>query len=105
MIMTRFSGRSCRLKRRWVRLPPAAAPADNPLAELKAISQNKIREHAIEAFSRMKGEKAETVLLKLKDGVRLKHTEQAVERKRAYTIRAKADFEAWLGDKGLQAAE
>jgi len=43
--------------------------------------------------------------VKVKDGVRLKHTEQAVERKRAYTIRAKADFEAWLGDKGLQAAE
>ena len=35
--------------------------------------------------------------VKVKDGVRLKHTEQAVERKRAYTARAMADFEAWLG--------
>ena len=30
--------------------------------------------------------------VKVKDGVRLKHTEQAVERKHAYTGRAKADF-------------
>jgi methylenetetrahydrofolate--tRNA-(uracil-5-)-methyltransferase len=43
--------------------------------------------------------------VKMKDGVRLKHTEQAVERKRAYTGRAKADFEAWLGAAALTAAE
>jgi methylenetetrahydrofolate--tRNA-(uracil-5-)-methyltransferase len=43
--------------------------------------------------------------VKVKDGVRLKHTEQAVERKRAYTGRAKADFEAWLGAAALKAAE
>jgi methylenetetrahydrofolate--tRNA-(uracil-5-)-methyltransferase len=42
---------------------------------------------------------------RVKDGKRLKHTEQAVERKHAYTSRAKIDFEAWLGDKGLAAAE
>ena len=35
--------------------------------------------------------------VKVKDGKRLKHAEQAVERKRAYTARAKADFTAWLG--------
>ncbi|WP_421694635.1 methylenetetrahydrofolate--tRNA-(uracil(54)-C(5))-methyltransferase (FADH(2)-oxidizing) TrmFO [Aestuariivirga sp.] len=43
--------------------------------------------------------------VKMKDGVRLKHTEQSVERKRAYTSRAMADYEAWLGDGALQAAE
>ena len=43
--------------------------------------------------------------VKMKDGVRLKHTEQAVERKRAYTGRAMADFGAWLGTAGLKAAE
>jgi methylenetetrahydrofolate--tRNA-(uracil-5-)-methyltransferase len=43
--------------------------------------------------------------VKMKDGVRLKHTDQAVERKRAYTGRAKADFEAWLGAAALKAAE
>jgi methylenetetrahydrofolate--tRNA-(uracil-5-)-methyltransferase len=43
--------------------------------------------------------------VKVKDGVRLKHTEQAVERKRAYTGRAKAEFEAWLGTATLKAAE
>ena len=43
--------------------------------------------------------------VKVKDGVRLKHTEQAVERTHAYTARAKADFEAWLGAAALQAAE
>ena len=43
--------------------------------------------------------------VKVKDGVRLKHTEQAVERKHAYTSRAKADFEAWLGAAALKAAE
>ena len=43
--------------------------------------------------------------VKMKDGVRLKHTEQAVERKHAYTGRAKADFEAWLGGAALKAAE
>ena len=43
--------------------------------------------------------------IKVKDGVRLKHTDQAVERKRAYTGRAKADFEAWLGTAALKAAE
>ncbi|MCL4676339.1 MAG: methylenetetrahydrofolate--tRNA-(uracil(54)-C(5))-methyltransferase (FADH(2)-oxidizing) TrmFO, partial [Pararhodobacter sp.] len=31
------------------------------------------------------------------DGKRLKHTEQAAARKRAYTARAMADFTAWLG--------
>jgi methylenetetrahydrofolate--tRNA-(uracil-5-)-methyltransferase len=36
------------------------------------------------------------VKLREKDGKRLKHTEQAVERKRAYTTRAMADFDAWL---------
>ena len=35
--------------------------------------------------------------VRVKDGKRLKHTEQAVERKRAYTARAMADFEAWMG--------
>ncbi|MEI8178991.1 methylenetetrahydrofolate--tRNA-(uracil(54)-C(5))-methyltransferase (FADH(2)-oxidizing) TrmFO [Aestuariivirga sp.] len=43
--------------------------------------------------------------VKVKDGVRLKHTEQAVERKHAYTARAKAAFEAWLGGAALKAAE
>jgi methylenetetrahydrofolate--tRNA-(uracil-5-)-methyltransferase len=43
--------------------------------------------------------------VKVKDGKRLKHTEQAVERKRAYTARAMADFAAWLGTDARQAAE
>jgi methylenetetrahydrofolate--tRNA-(uracil-5-)-methyltransferase len=43
--------------------------------------------------------------VKVKDGVRLKHTEQAVERKRAYTARAMADFDQWLGGAALKAAE
>jgi len=43
--------------------------------------------------------------VKVKDGKRLKHTEQAVERKRAYTARAMADFRAWLGGAARQAAE
>jgi methylenetetrahydrofolate--tRNA-(uracil-5-)-methyltransferase len=43
--------------------------------------------------------------VKVKDGVRLKHTEQAVERKRAYTARAMADFGAWLCGERREAAE
>ena len=43
--------------------------------------------------------------IKVKDGKRLKHTEQAVERKRAYTARAKADYLAWLSGVTAQAAE
>ena len=43
--------------------------------------------------------------VKMRDGKRIKHADQAVERKQAYTSRAKADFETWLGEKGLQAAE
>ena len=43
--------------------------------------------------------------VKVKDGKRLKHTEQAVERKRAYTARAMADFDAWIGGSQRQAAE
>jgi methylenetetrahydrofolate--tRNA-(uracil-5-)-methyltransferase len=39
------------------------------------------------------------------DGRRLKHAEQAVARKRAYTARAKADFHIWLGGFTAQAAE
>jgi methylenetetrahydrofolate--tRNA-(uracil-5-)-methyltransferase len=39
------------------------------------------------------------------DGRRLKHTEQAVARKLAYTQRAKADFGAWLGGLTALAAE
>ncbi|MFN4141283.1 methylenetetrahydrofolate--tRNA-(uracil(54)-C(5))-methyltransferase (FADH(2)-oxidizing) TrmFO [Aestuariivirga sp.] len=40
-----------------------------------------------------------------KDGKRLKHAEQAVERKRAYTARARADFEVWIGHAQAKAAE
>jgi methylenetetrahydrofolate--tRNA-(uracil-5-)-methyltransferase len=40
------------------------------------------------------------VKVREKDGKRLKHTEQAVERKRAYTARAMADFEGWIGSFG-----
>ncbi len=36
------------------------------------------------------------VKMREKDGKRLKHTEQAVERKRAYTARAMSDFDLWL---------
>jgi methylenetetrahydrofolate--tRNA-(uracil-5-)-methyltransferase len=43
--------------------------------------------------------------VKVKDGKRLKHTEQAVERKRAYTARAMADFDGWIGGDKRQAAE
>ncbi len=43
--------------------------------------------------------------IKVKDGKRLKHTEQAVERKRAYTARAKSDFAAWLSGITAAAAE
>ena len=43
--------------------------------------------------------------VKMKDGVRLKHTEQAVERKRAYTARAMSDFTQWLGGARREAAE
>ena len=47
---------------------PVRNQADNsPLAELRIISQNKVREHAIAAFSRMKKNKAANVLLKLKN--------------------------------------
>jgi methylenetetrahydrofolate--tRNA-(uracil-5-)-methyltransferase len=42
---------------------------------------------------------------KIVDGVRLKHAEQAVARKRAYTRRAMADFTAWLGGITAAAAE
>jgi methylenetetrahydrofolate--tRNA-(uracil-5-)-methyltransferase len=45
------------------------------------------------------------VKVKTKDGKRLKHAEQAVERKRAYCIRAMADFTAWLGTGQVKAAE
>jgi len=49
---------------------PAQAPVNNsPLAELKIISQNKIREHAIEAMARMKGKKAAEMLFELKNDV------------------------------------
>ncbi|MFO1130799.1 MAG: methylenetetrahydrofolate--tRNA-(uracil(54)-C(5))-methyltransferase (FADH(2)-oxidizing) TrmFO [Hyphomicrobiales bacterium] len=43
--------------------------------------------------------------VKMRDGQRIKHADQAVERKRAYTSRAKADFDGWLGAAGLAAAE
>ncbi len=43
--------------------------------------------------------------IRVKDGKRLKHAEQAVERKRAYTARARADFEAWMSGITAQAAE
>jgi methylenetetrahydrofolate--tRNA-(uracil-5-)-methyltransferase len=43
--------------------------------------------------------------IKVLDGKRLKHPEQAVARKRAYTSRAMADFDAWLGNPQAQAAE
>jgi HEAT repeat protein len=47
---------------------PAQGPVGNsPLVELKIISQNKIREHAIEALARMKGEKAADMLFNLKN--------------------------------------
>ncbi len=39
------------------------------------------------------------------DGKRLKHAEQAVARKRAYTARALADFDAWLSGATALAAE
>ena len=43
--------------------------------------------------------------VKVIDGIRLKHTEQAVARKRAYTARAMAEFDSWLGTVTAQAAE
>jgi methylenetetrahydrofolate--tRNA-(uracil-5-)-methyltransferase len=43
--------------------------------------------------------------VKIVDGKRLKHTEQAVARKRAYTLRAMTDFDLWLGAVTAQAAE
>ena len=43
--------------------------------------------------------------VKFVDGIRLKHTEQAVARKRAYTLRAMAEFDSWLGTVTAQAAE
>ncbi|MBI4801160.1 MAG: HEAT repeat domain-containing protein [Elusimicrobia bacterium] len=47
---------------------PAQGPVGNTaLVELKIISQNKIREHAIEAYARIKGEKASELLFKLKN--------------------------------------
>jgi len=47
---------------------PAQEPVVNsPLEELKIISQNKIREHAIEALARMRGEKAADALFSLKN--------------------------------------
>jgi methylenetetrahydrofolate--tRNA-(uracil-5-)-methyltransferase len=43
--------------------------------------------------------------VKTRDGKRLKHAEQAVERKRAYCLRAMADFSAWIGSAQVKAAE
>jgi methylenetetrahydrofolate--tRNA-(uracil-5-)-methyltransferase len=43
--------------------------------------------------------------VKVVDGKRLKHAEQAVARKRAYTARALADFDAWLSGATALAAE
>jgi methylenetetrahydrofolate--tRNA-(uracil-5-)-methyltransferase len=43
--------------------------------------------------------------IKVLEGKRLKHPEQAVARKRAYTARAIADFECWLGGLRAVAAE
>jgi len=39
------------------------------------------------------------------DGKRLNHSEQAIARKRAYTVRAMADFDTWLGTVTAAAAE
>ncbi|HOW89941.1 MAG TPA: HEAT repeat domain-containing protein, partial [Elusimicrobiales bacterium] len=47
--------------------PARNAEGDSPLAELRIISRNKLREHAIEAFARMKGDKAGTMLYELKN--------------------------------------
>lgn len=49
---------------------PAQGPitvTNTPLVELKIISQNKIRENAMEAYAGMKGEKASELLYKLKN--------------------------------------
>jgi len=47
---------------------PAQGPVGNsPLVELKIISQNKTREHAIEALARMQDEKAGDMLFNLKN--------------------------------------
>ncbi|MCA3555188.1 methylenetetrahydrofolate--tRNA-(uracil(54)-C(5))-methyltransferase (FADH(2)-oxidizing) TrmFO [Aestuariivirga sp.] len=43
--------------------------------------------------------------VKIRDGRRIRHAEQAVDRKRAYTARAMADFDRWLGSAALKAAE
>jgi methylenetetrahydrofolate--tRNA-(uracil-5-)-methyltransferase len=43
--------------------------------------------------------------VKVVDGKRLKHAEQAVARKRTYTARALADFDAWLSGATALAAE
>jgi methylenetetrahydrofolate--tRNA-(uracil-5-)-methyltransferase len=42
---------------------------------------------------------------KTAEGKRLKHTDRAVARKRAYTARAMADFDTWLGQGKAMAAE
>ncbi len=49
---------------------PAQGPVpvtNNPLVELKIISQNKVREKAIETYAWMKGEKASPLLYRLKN--------------------------------------
>jgi methylenetetrahydrofolate--tRNA-(uracil-5-)-methyltransferase len=43
--------------------------------------------------------------VKVVDGRRLKHAEQAVARKQAYTARALADFDGWLAGRAALAAE
>ncbi|OGR41322.1 MAG: hypothetical protein A2X28_08875 [Elusimicrobia bacterium GWA2_56_46] len=48
-------------------IPAQGTLVNSPLAELKIISQNKIREHAIEALARMQGEKASDALFSLKN--------------------------------------
>ena len=48
--------------------PQGPIPVTNaPLVELKVISQNKVREHAVEALAAMKGKKAADVLFTLKN--------------------------------------
>jgi HEAT repeat protein len=48
-------------------VPAQGTISNSPLVELKIISQNKIREHAIEALARMKGGKAADLLFSLKN--------------------------------------
>ncbi|OGS06331.1 MAG: hypothetical protein A2270_07860 [Elusimicrobia bacterium RIFOXYA12_FULL_51_18] len=48
-------------------VPAQGAAGNSPLVELKIISQNKIREHAIEALARIKEEKAADMLFNLKN--------------------------------------